>query len=332
MNRLSLAIILACSGAGWAESLEIDPRLPHYVPHPVSLPKEARYLTPEGEIMVIGYNDMFGMLTALNGRFAADHPGYKFKLELKGTRTAPPALTQGLSAFAPMGAEFSDADLAAYRSATGSDPVVFRIAHASLNPRARSGPLAIYVHRNNPLEILAMDVAARIFAPQNTGDEITNWNQLGLPNAPIRPCGLSEETALGRFMQKHKFGGRRYATNFTGFSQSADAVRRVSEDPEAICFAALNLATPKVKVLAITAAGEPPSQGSAADIVAGRYPLDRYLYIYIRRLPGQALDPIAREYLRLVLSREGQEAIAREDLEYLPLNASDLAQELAKLD
>ena len=98
-----------------------------------------------------------------------------------------------------------------------------------------------------------------------------------------------------------------------------------------ICFAAINPATSKVKILTIAAAGHPPSPVSAADIVSGRYPLDRYLYIYVRRLPGKPLDPFVREYLRLVLSREGQEAIATEDLEYLPLSAPDAAQELEKL-
>jgi phosphate transport system substrate-binding protein len=336
LKQLSVtAVLLSVAGGGalaQPERLETDPGLPHYVPHPVGLPEGASYLTRDGEIRVIGYNDMFGMLTKLNDLFAADHPAFKFKLELKGTRTAPPALMQGLSAFAPMGAEFSEADLAAYRTAIGNDPVAFRIAHASLNPRARSGPLAIYVHRDNPLEVLTMEVAARIFAPSNTGDAITDWNQLGLRQGSIKPCGLSEQTALGKFMQGHKFGGRPYAANFNGLLQSADAIKWVGEYPQAICFAALHLATPKVKVLAIAEAGEPPSRGSAADIVAGRYQLDRYLYIYVRRLPGQPVDPIAREYLRLVLSREGQEAIATEELGYLPLNASDLGQELAKLE
>src|SRR3974377_1794255 len=93
MKRLSLTAALLSAAYGGAlaepERLEIDPNLPHYVPHPVGLPKGAPYLTREGEITIIGYNDMSGLLTKLNGLFSADHPEFRFKLELKGTRTAP---------------------------------------------------------------------------------------------------------------------------------------------------------------------------------------------------------------------------------------------------
>jgi len=70
-------------------------------PRPVELPRGARYLTADGAIGVVGYNDMQEMMQALTDRFAADHPGFKFALTLKGTRTGPPALAQGTTAFAP---------------------------------------------------------------------------------------------------------------------------------------------------------------------------------------------------------------------------------------
>jgi phosphate transport system substrate-binding protein len=66
--------------------------------------------------------------------------------------------------------------------------------------------------------------------------------------------------------------------------------------------------------------------------VSGNYPYDRYLYIYIRRAPGEPLYPFVKEYLRLVLSRDGQQAIALALPEYLPLNVREIKEELAKIE
>ncbi|MDB6115739.1 MAG: Phosphate transport system substrate-binding protein, partial [Lacunisphaera sp.] len=136
--------------------LKADPAAPAFEPQPVAVPAGASYLTPDGAVAVIGYNDMEQMLEALGARFTALHPGVRFAFTLKGTRTAPPALKRGESAFAPMGAEFSPTELADYRAATGGDPREFRVAHCSLDPNALSGPLAIIVPGDSPITSLTM--------------------------------------------------------------------------------------------------------------------------------------------------------------------------------
>src|SRR5438270_13639442 len=115
-------------------------------------------------IRIVGYNDMAEMLQAFDARFATEHPGVRFALELKGTRTAPPALAAGTSALAPMGAEFSAEELAGYRAATGGEPIEFRIAHASLSRKALSGPLAIIVRADDPRVSLTLPEVAAIFS------------------------------------------------------------------------------------------------------------------------------------------------------------------------
>jgi len=87
----------------------------------------------------------------------------------------------------------------------------------------------------------------------------------------------------------------------------------------------------KVVALADKEGGE-YSRGTAEDVSAGRYPYNRYVYFYVRRLPGQPVDPFVKEYLRLVLSKEGQQMVAGEANGYVPLNAREAAEELAKLD
>ncbi|MFI5335716.1 MAG: PstS family phosphate ABC transporter substrate-binding protein [Opitutales bacterium] len=292
-----------------------DPELPAYAPQPVGFPDGARYLTPEGAIAIIGYNDMAEMLGALNALFTAAHPGFRFAPRLPGTKAAAPALARGESAFSPMGAEFSPTELAGYRAATGHDPLVFRIAHDSLNPRALSGPLAIIVHRDNPLASLTLAEAAEIFSGQKTRG--------------LHPCGLNSETALGLFLRQRLLQGGALGKEFKGFAQSAEVVRAVAADPLAIGFTAAMRADARVKVLTLAPTATEPAVALTEDTLqSGHYPLDRFLLICAR----QPLEPWVREYLRLVLSREGQRAIADGSLGYLPLNAAEAAAERKKLE
>ncbi len=185
--------------------------LPVYVPQAVPVPHGARYVGSDGAIAVIGYNDMAEMLEALGARFAALHPGFRFAFTLKGTRTGPPALARGESAFAPMGAEFSPQELADYRVATGGDPLVFRVAHCSLDPKALSGPLAIFVHQDNPLGSLTLTEVADIFS--------------GRDARGLQPAGLEPQLALALFLRSRVSGLEAFAPDFAGFRQSADVVK-----------------------------------------------------------------------------------------------------------
>jgi phosphate transport system substrate-binding protein len=300
----------------------------------VPSPAPAPYLTANGAISIVGYNDMREMLESLDALFEQAHPRVHFTLTLKGTRTAPAALAAGRSLLAPMGAEFQPDQLAAYRREVGSDPVGFRVAHDSLGPQARSGPLVVFVPAANPLPELTLEQLERIFAAGGRG---LRWGQLGvtgdLANRPIHIYGLAATTPLGRFMGQHALAGRPFDKRFIGLPESADVVRDVGNDPLGIGFAAINHVTPAVRMVPLSRrAGERPSRATRVDLLAGRYPLDRYLFIYVRIPPGGKLNPIAREYLSLALSPAGQRAIASGHLGYLPLSAAEVAAERAKLD
>jgi phosphate transport system substrate-binding protein len=330
-------VLLAAAGSAMTAELQpsVDDRLPHFRPAPLPLPKGASYQTADGAIRIVGYNDMHGILVRINSLFQRVHPEFKFELILKGTRTAPDALARGTSLLAPMGAEFSDAELADYAKLTGTAPTMFRVAHDSLNPAALSAPLAIFVDQHNPLSRISMEQVARVFAAARESDGIATWGQLGLGGEwafrPIHLCGLAPSTALGRFMQR-RLGGRQFADGFAGFSQSQEAVACVAADHRAIGFAAMNRGVSGVKVVPLSERdGDEPSAGTREDIISNRYPLDRYLLIYLRADSQRRIDPAAREYLRLVLSYEGQREIADETLGYLPLNARECAEELRRL-
>ena len=325
-NILARIALFACAFNLHAASS--DDVLPRYQARTIALPKSAGYLTPDGAFKVVGYNDMREMLEAMTPIFSRAHPGIRFEWDLKGTRFAPAALAAGVSAFAPMGAEFTPSQLADFRRVTGEEPLAVRVAHASVDPQALSGPLGIFVHRDNPLASLTLAQVARIF----TGEAV-RWGELGLTGAwadrPIRTYGVERDRVLAQFLQEKALDGREFAKQMRGFPQSADVVSQVAADVSGIGFAAAMRTVAGVRALALAArGGAQPVAPTAEDIMAGTYPLDRFLIIYVRR----PISAVAREFLRLVLSSKGQATIAAAPQGYLPLSPNELAAERAKLD
>src|ERR1700730_475948 len=301
-GALTVLVLLLLCGSYRAS---VDPALPRLAPRRVEIPASARYLGADGEIVVVGYNDMRDMLEALVPLFAAAHPDIRIRLDLPGTRFAPAALARGESVFAPMGAEFTPTQLAEYRATVGADPLEFRVAHASLDPRALSGPLAVFVHRDNPLASVTVDQLRRIYTGQTS-----RWGDLGLDGVwaerAVHSYGVERGTPLALSFQRNAMEGAAFGERMTGFPQSSDVVQKVASDPAAIGFAAAMRAVSGVRVVPIAHRGG----GAAvvlteANLMAGRYPLDRFLLVYART----PLSPVAREVLRLMVSRRGQAGV-----------------------
>jgi phosphate transport system substrate-binding protein len=314
-------------------------------PSPTGLPlTNAGYVLDDGTIRIVGWDDLGGIFDKLDALYAKAHPGARF-LYVPGNLIAPQhSLVFGETAFAPIGMEFSSSLASAYRALVKAPTYGIRIAHGAVGSTARLSPLAFIVHPSNPIGRLSPSQLLHIFTVGGREPDIVLWKQVGVKGAPgereIRSYGLpesdhypSEDPGFGAYLFRDKWGLAHNARNYQMQATYADVVRRVSADPAGIGITELNRITPDVKVVGVTA-GEwgDPMVGSRDDVLSGRYPFDRFLYIYVRRLPGQPLDPFVREYLRMVLSRPGQEAIASDQRGYLPLNASELATELAKLD
>lgn len=323
-----IALALSLVTAAGAPCADVDPALPRYVAAVAPVPRDAAWLTADGAIRIVGYNDMHDMFDAFVARYTAAHPGTSFRLELTGTRAAPPALAAGTSALAPMGAEFTPDQLAGYRrAARAADPIEFRIAHASLDPRALSGPLAVFVHADNPLRSLTFAQLALVF----TG-KAARWRDLGVRGAlaeqPIHRYALEPDTPLALSFYGRVLGATAPTHPDAQFHQSSDVIRHVGADPGGIGFGAAMRGTEQVHAVALSAEpGAPAAMPTEADIRAGRYPLDRWLLIYAR----PPLTPFAREFLRLVLSRDGQQLVAATPQRYLPLSAEEAAREREKL-
>jgi phosphate transport system substrate-binding protein len=311
-----------------AVAATVDPALPRYVPESVSITAAVASAPAHAATTLFGYNDMQELLEPLVERFAATHAGVPVALDLPGTRFAPAALASGQAALAPMGAEMTPDQRRAYRAATGDDPIEFRVAHASIDPRALSGPLGIFVHADNPITSLTFDQLSRALTRR-----ATRWADLGVSGSwatrPIHLYGVQRGSALAYAMQDAVGADDAFGTEMTGLPQSAEVVERVAADPLGLGYAAAMRSASGTRLVPVArAAGQEALLPNASTISEGRYPLDRFLLVYARR----PLSPFAREFMRLMLSREGQEAVAQTPQRYVPLSAGEAAVERAKLD
>lgn len=292
------------------------------------------YVNPDGTVAIVGYNDMDDLIARWDRLYEGLHPEVRFKPDLPSTRSAPPALARGASLFAPMGAEMSGDQIAPCIAADGRAPIMIRVAHASVSPLAKSGPIAVVVHASNPLRSLTTAALAALFAGPPA--EAT-WGSLdpGSPvrDQPVHAFALDSDTPLSQYMVRDHFGGQPVAGWVRTFHQSRDVLAAVAADPLAIGFAAANGVGPAVRAVPIAPApGAAPVPCDAASVGAGRYPLDRFLVVYLRHPAGGTLDPLAVAYVRLALSGEGQAEVARTRQAYLPLTPAEASAQLAGID
>ncbi len=111
---------------------------------------------------------------------------------------------------------------------------------------------------------------------------------------------------------------------------SASVVQSVSEDLYGIGYSGIGYKTSGVKTVALARApGQPYASTDPEDVYSGRYPLARFLLLYVNRPPGEPLDTLVREFVRYVLSRQGQEVVVKGG--YLPVAATIAESELARL-
>jgi len=359
MRRVLMMALVACVCAELQAGAQakgrmslVDPKLPNYVPEPVDKPSGHGWVMPDGSVRIVGFDDMAGMVAKWDAEFTRTHPGITFTPILKGNGTAIPAITYDMAAFAPEGGGATLLELLPYEKIYGSkkDPVaalIIRVGHGSLTPGAKVTPLGIIVNKSNQIKSLTKEQVASIFSTGSGTGDTTNWSQIGmggeLADKPIHPTGLywdayqrPEDPYMGEYMMYRQMGGFPgyvFTQNYEQFVHYSDVVKKVATDPLSIGIVALNKVDASVRVVPLVESdGHTLSSGSAADIVADKYPYERDLYLYIRREPGTDFNPLIKEYLRMVLSKQGQEAIAEDAKGYLPLTAAEVQVEIGKLE
>ncbi|MBN8945277.1 MAG: phosphate ABC transporter substrate-binding protein PstS family protein [Rhizobiales bacterium] len=305
-------------GSAWAQAVQVDPALPTY--RPVS--------GVSGNLKSIGSDTLNNLMTLWAEGFQAIYPNVKIEIEGKGSSTAPPALVAGTSQFGPMSRPMNQREIDAFQQRFGYPPRPIRSAVDAL---------AVYVHKDNPIQCLTLQQVDAIFSKTRRGGhatEITTWGQLGLTGEwASRPISLygrnSASGTYGYFKEVALFNGD-YRDSVKEQPGSSTVVQGVASDRYAIGYSGIGYRTADVRAVPIAArAGASCVPVEAETAYSGDYPISRFLYIYLNANPNQPIDPLRREFVRFVFSRQGQEgtvkdgyypvpqAVAEEDLKLL---------------
>jgi phosphate transport system substrate-binding protein len=321
MKRLFAAAVVLVTAAGLAsaQAVQVDPALATY-------PKVSGV---SGNINSVGSDTMNNLMTLWAEAFLKMYPNVKLQVEGKGSSTAPPALIAGTAQFGPMSRAMRATEVDQFESKYGYKPTQIRTAYDAL---------AVYVNKDNPLEKLTLAQVDAVFSKtrrRGHKQNVTNWGQLGLSgdwaNRPISLYGRNSASGTYGFFKEHALGNGDYRDQVKEQPGSASVVQGVTEDRFGIGYSGIGYKTSGVKVVALAEKeGGAYSSGSYDDVKSGKYPLNRFLYIYINKAPGKPLDPVVKEYCKLIFSKEGQEVVIKDG--YLPLPAEIAKQELAKLE
>jgi len=339
-NRCRFGVIRACAGV-LGMALCIPLAVAQSVQSPISSSRiDAPYLLADGSVQIIASSSMAESVRSLNTLYSRAHPETRFTLAVGDNYSAMAALTFNRSLVAPMGCEYTRIGLGDNLK-IAADPVPIRLAHATLRTGTGTPALGVIVNDANPLDTLSMAQLTRLFTVGAPSGDIALWGQAGVTGAlaqrrviPFGPLPSdytdSDDPQAGEFLSASKFSGLNMNHSYQGLPHYTDVVRRVSEDPASIGIIALNTPHDNVKVLALGQSDTGQGVLPTGDVIEqGLYPLDRFVYLYLRAGKGTPLDPLALAYARAALSDAGQQAIAAAG--YLPLNAAELAQERAKL-
>jgi phosphate transport system substrate-binding protein len=339
---LGLLVVLGIAARLEAQQVQTDPRIPAYEPRRAAL---------AGEYNVIGAVALKAPMELWTEAFSRLYPNVRFHLTQKGSSTAAAPLVTGISQLAPMGRQMWECELIQFQISWGYLPTNLRVSRGSYNVPHKSQALAIYVNKDNPIEKLTLTQIDAIFSrTRNRGfkEDIATWGELGVggawANQPIKRYGFGRpkgsEPKLGSemagvaewFRSEVLLNGAWHDKTITEQSTPQDMVRRLSEDRYGIGFAGISYLMPDIKIVGLAEdEGRPYSKGSLADVLAGKYPLTRLMYVYLNKAPGKPLDPTLREFLTFVLSREGQELAAKGG-EALPLPLAVVMEERSRLE
>jgi ABC-type phosphate transport system substrate-binding protein len=302
----------------------LDPTLPPYV-------AVARV---NGVISSVGSDGMKTLMDHWMREFRRVQPGVRKgeRWEHLGTLNGFYALMVDETDLAPMGREIWPDERAAYAATHHQNaPLEIRVARGGFNTPQRTTAQAIFVNASNPLaQITLPQLAAILGRPQS----ITRWGQLGLTGqwtdrpVTIYTPPLVAPNAMSMQIMVLKGGAWSGEVHEGSIADTALAIAR---DPGAIGFGGFEEGGPGLKTLSVAARDSGSFyEGNAENASSGRYPLTRYMYIRLNRKPGESLQPQVKEFLRYILSRQGQEPILYSA--YFPLTASEVKEELVKLE
>ncbi|BAP56097.1 phosphate binding protein [Thioploca ingrica] len=293
-----------------------------------NLPDYQKNTGVSGNLSSVGSDTLSNLMTLWTEEYKRLYPNVNIQVQSAGSSTAPPALTEGTANLGPMSRQMKDKEEEAFEKKYGYKPTQIRVAIDAL---------AVYVNKDNPLEHLTLKQVDAIFSATRkcgASEEITTWGQVGLggewANKGIQLYGRNSVSGTyGYFKEKVLCEGD-YKNTVNENPGSAAVVQAVTASINGIGYSGIGYKTSGVKALALAKEeGQDFIRPIEKEVISGKYPLARFLYIYVNKDPNKPLPPLETEFLKMVLSKTGQEIVEKDG--YISLPTKILEQELAKL-
>lgn len=311
---LAAVATLCVATAAQAEKITVDPKLPAY--------KATSGVS--GNLSSIGSDSLNNMMTYWAEGFKKKYPNVNIQIEGKGSSTAPVALIAGTAQLGPMSREMKGKEIEDFEKKYGFKPTKIGVALDSL---------AVFVNKDNPIKSLSLDEVDAIFSKTRKRGlpEITTWGQAGvtgpLAAKPISLFGRNSASGTYGYFKEVALNNGDYMNTVKEQPGSASVVEGVAKDVAAIGYSGIGYATSGVKAVPLSnKKGDTVYEANYANVLSGKYPLARMLYVYVAKKPGEPLPKVVEEFLKYALSKEGQQVVVKDGYDPLPANVA--AQQL----
>jgi phosphate transport system substrate-binding protein len=335
-----------------------------------ALPAYKPQSTQQGVVRIYG-SKMSGLVEVWEKGFGRYQPGIRFENKFPSSDGWSAGMEAGGADIGSSGREVMLVEYLSFNETFGYDPTEITVASGAYDKKGKTWAITIYVNKDNPISRLSMRQLDGIFGSERTGgyrglkwmpqlgrgaeQNIRTWGQLGLTgewaDKPIHTYGYAF-TGMTNFFELKVFNnGDKWNPNYReyveyGTKMVADGpigqtgsikymlTEELAKDKYGIAWTGVphTADVPQVKPLALQAEQGGPYVAASKETVQNRtYPLARSIYLFLKRPPGKPLEPKVREFMRYVLSKQGQEDVAGHDV-YLPLPAEVVREQLKKLE
>lgn len=310
-GRIANGVAAAPSGAGGAVDGTMN--------SPDMLPSYAPVVDLTGKIASIGDSTTTNLVARLAAEFRMMYPNVTLEITASPTSIGPSALLDGRADIVPMSRRLTHEEVQGFTKKYGYPPTEIRVANDAL---------AIYVEKRNPLPGLTLVQLDGIFSrtQRRGGSSIETWGQAGLTEEwaelPITLYGYGLGDGARQVFQQQGLDGGEFRLSLRVEGGGSSIVQGVAANPGAIGFASIFFTCKGVRVVPLAGADGRFYAPTTENVRGLQYPLSRFLYICVNKSPRRPLEGPAAEFLRFLLSGEGQHIVA--DGGNIPLDAATL--------
>jgi len=276
-----------------------------------------------GNLSSSGSDTLANLMTLWSEAYRAHYPSVNMQIQAAGSSTAPPALTEGTADFGPMSRKMKDIERQSFEQRHGYPPTAIPVAVDAL---------AVFVHKDNPIEGLSLSQLDAIFSATRlcgAPADVKTWGDLGVSGSlaarPIQLFGRNSVSGTYGYFKEVALCGGDFKARVGEQPGSASVVQAVGSTLSGIGYSGIGYRTAAVKVVPLSADdGSTFVEASEQDSLSGRYPLSRFLWLYVNKAPDKPLPPAVAEFVRLILSQSGQQIVEKDG--YVPLPAAVVEQ------